>query len=316
MRYLGVDIGGTAVKIGIVDEKGNVECFDDYGVAFDGYKTPILDTVLKSTEDFIRDNQIDMDEIGGIGVSATGQIDTAKGIVAGVGGNIIHWRGAKLKKAFEERYDKKATVVNDANCAAIGEHWIGSAKGCTDAIVMTVGTGVGGGIIVNSEILLGHRGFAGEIGHFVIKADGRQCTCGNKGCYEQYASMTALVREVRSMIGREHIDDVKDVNGKVIFDRVKIGDKRFIKCVDDWIGDISAGLISLVHIFNPQVIVIGGGVSVQQALFIDKVQEKVKAGVMENFGKNLEIKAASLGNQAGLVGAVKYFIENAESNFK
>lgn len=309
MNYLGIDIGGTAVKIGIVDDQGNVTCFNDYEVAFDGYKTPILETVLKSTDIFIEDYGIDIGDIAGIGISATGQIDTAKGVVAGVCGNIINWQGAELKKSFEEKYNKNVTVVNDANCAAIGEQWIGGAKGYDNAIIITVGTGIGGGIIVNSQILLGSIGIAGEIGHFTIRKEGRRCTCGNVGCYEQYASMTALVRQVTEMMEKENITDIPKVNGKVIFDKVRLGDERFIQCVDAWMDDIAAGLVGLVHIFNPDIIVIGGGVSVQKELFIDKVREKVLSGVMPRFGENLKVEAAALGNYAGLIGAVRYYMQ-------
>lgn len=312
MKYLGIDIGGTAVKYGIVTEKGEVLCSGEYPVAFDGYKTPILDTVLRTSREFVELHQLKREDLQGIGVSATGQIDTEQGIVAGVGGNIKNWEGAQIKSSLEKQFGLPVTVVNDANCVALGEAWIGAGKNCRNLIVITVGTGIGGGIMVNNQVLLGAHGFAGELGHFSIDRHGRDCTCGNKGCYEQYASMTALIRRVRECMPVQDMPELKpgDVNGKVIFDLVKKGNAQICAVVDEWIQDIAAGLVSLTHIFNPELILIGGGVSTQEELFVAKVRKAVLRGTMYQFGKNLRVERAALGNQAGLVGAVHYLMQS------
>ena len=272
-KYLGIDIGGTAVKIGIVDDTGNLLVSSEAPVAFDHYDTPILQTVLKESEIFLNQNNIKPDDLYGIGISATGQIDAINGIVAGSGGNIRNWEGSDLKDAFTQKYHLPVTVINDANCVALGEKWTGSAKNAKDVIVLTIGTGLGGGIIVNDQILLGQSGFGGEIGHFSIHKEGVTCTCGNKGCFEQYASMTALVNSVIRYYETADPDHMRDcpVNGKSIFDSVRKGDEAIIRIVDAWIHDIAAGIVSLVHIFNPELIIIGGGVSVQEELFIAKL---------------------------------------------
>lgn len=310
--YLGVDIGGTAVKMGIVSINGEVIKSNSYDVAFDSYETPIIETVKKSIDMFLKDSCIDMNDLKGIGVSATGQIDTYKGKVIGVGGNIKNWCGTEIKKELEDKYGIKTTVVNDANCMVIGEQWTGSARGLKNVIGITVGTGVGGGIIIDSNILLGNIGIAGELGHFSIEANGKKCTCGNIGCYEQYASMTALVKEVKSRFEElENISFTKDeVNGKEIFNEVKNGNESIIRIVDEWINNIGKGLVSLTHIFNPEIILIGGGVSKQEELFIKPLREYVLNHVMEKFAVNLKVEAAKLGNDAGLVGAVYYRINN------
>ena len=168
MKYLGIDIGGTSVKMGIVTDQGEILCHKGYPVAFDGYQTPILTTVLKSVDLFRGENNQQIGKLGGIGISATGQIDTHLGEVIGVGGNIENWLGAKIKKEFEEKYAIKTSVINDANSVAIGEKWIGRAQDYANIIVITIGTGVGGGIILDSKILLGQMGIAGELGHFSI----------------------------------------------------------------------------------------------------------------------------------------------------
>lgn len=311
-RYLGIDIGGTAIKYGIVTADGEVLEAAEYPVAFDGYETPIGVTLLKTSQEFLDDNHILAEDLSGIGVSATGQIDTYRGMVAGVGGNIKNWVDTEIKQDLEEQFHLPVTVVNDANCVALGEQWIGAAKGKENVIVITIGTGVGGGIIQGGEVLLGDKGFAGELGHFSIDRNGVACTCGNKGCYEQYASMTALVRKIRAHLPLNSCPEMTDeqVNGRVIFEEVANGNLEITQFVEEWIADIVSGIVSLVHIFNPELILIGGGVSKQEELFVSKVREQVKDKTMHNFGKDLKVEAAILGNHAGLVGAV-YFLNQA-----
>lgn len=312
MKYLGIDIGGTSVKLGLVTDKGKILASDNYEVAFDNYKTPIFETVKKSIERFLKDNSINKNELMGIGVSATGQVNSNTGVIVGVGGNIKKWCNTEIKKELEEIYNLKTTVINDANSMVIGEQWIGKAKNYKNIIGITIGTGVGGGIIVNSNVLLGNIGIAGELGHFSINSNGKVCTCGNIGCYEQYASMTALIKNVKekySDIGNLSISK-EEINGKYIFDELEKGNKELESVVINWIEDIGKGLVSLTHIFNPEIIIIGGAVSKQEKLFIKPVRNYVLSHVMQKFGENLRVEAAELENSAGLVGAVYYNINN------
>lgn len=312
MKYLGIDIGGTSVKLGLVTDKGKILASDNYEVAFDNYKTPIFETVKKSIERFLKDNSINKNELMGIGVSATGQVNSNTGVIVGVGGNIKNWCNTEIKKELEEIYNLKTTVINDANSMVIGEQWIGKAKNYKNIIGITIGTGVGGGIIVNSNVLLGNIGIAGELGHFSINSNGKVCTCGNIGCYEQYASMTALIKNVKekySDIGNLSISK-DEINGKYIFDELEKGNKELEYVVINWIEDIGKGLVSLTHIFNPEIIIIGGAVSKQEKLFIKPVRNYVLSHVMQKFGENLKVEAAELENSAGLVGAVHYNINN------
>lgn len=313
MKYLGIDIGGTAVKMGIVTESGEILSKSSYDVAFDGYETPIIETVKKGIDIFLNESNISVKELNGIGVSATGQIDSNIGSVVGVGGNIKNWCNTEIKKELELIYNVRTTVVNDANCMVIGEQWLGGAKGYKNVIGITIGTGVGGGIIVDSKILLGSIGIAGELGHFSIDANGRECTCGNVGCYERYASMTALVKEVKE--NYEKLGEVsfakEEVNGLVIFTELE-KNKELQNIVNGWIENISKGLISLTHIFNPEIILIGGGVSKQEKMFIEPIREIVLSKVMSKFGENIKVEAAMLGNDAGLIGAVYYNIQSTK----
>ncbi|MDO5409379.1 MAG: ROK family protein [Lachnospiraceae bacterium] len=306
--YMGIDIGGTAVKLGLVREDGEILARMEQSVSFDGYQTPVLTTVLLAAEKFLKENQTPGGVLAetmpvGIGVSATGQVDSNEGVIAGTGGNMPGWEGSVVGPALKEKFNLPVTVANDANCMCLGEKWLGAAKDCNDFIGITIGTGIGGGIFTGGKILEGSRGLGGELGHFMTHArDGVSCTCKNRGCYERYAATTALVRRAKEA-------DPELIDGRHIFARAEAGDEMVLKLIEDWIEEIAAGLIGLIHIFNPEMVLIGGGVSSQQKLLIDPLAKKVKEGVMPAFAKNLTIRSAALNNDAGLAGAVYYYIQ-------
>lgn len=300
-QYLAIDIGGTSVKLGVVDETGAVLAKAEESVSFDGYETPILTTVLKAAKTFVDAQGLSPASFVGAGVSATGQIDSRAGTVVGTCGNVPHYIGSPIKAELEALFGLPVTVANDANCMCLGEVWVGGAKGYTDVIGVTLGTGVGGGILTGGRLLEGARGLGGEIGHYRLHAlDGVPCTCGAVGCWERYAATTALVRAAK-----EKNPDWTD--GRAIFAAAEAGDETVLALLDHWTDEIAQGLAGMVHIFNPQLILIGGGVSAQQKLLIDPIAAKVKASVMPAFAEGLEVRAAQLHNDAGMVGAVYYF---------
>lgn len=307
--YLGVDIGGTFLKIGLVDENGQILDQEKYQVDFDDYNTPILHTVEMKTVEYL--NGIpDQKAVEGIGVSATGQIDSKTGTVIGTAGHIPNYLGSQIGQVLKNVTGLDVYVANDANCALLGECWTGGARGRSDVVMITIGTGVGGGILVNGRLLTGHRGLGGEVGHIIINDDGEKCTCGNRGCLEHYASTKKLVENVRNA-GIAGFSS--DITGKTVYDYLKQGKPgestydALFTVVDDWTGKIADGLVSLVHIFEPEEILIGGGISEAGPVFLDAVAGKVKSRVMPAFRQQLEIHAAALGNRAGLIGAVAYF---------
>ena len=305
-QYFGIDIGGTAVKLGIVDETGRVLLKGEESVSFDGYQTPVLTTVRRAAKEFLTANAIPVENLAGIGVSATGQIDSRKGIVAGTCGNFPNYIGSPIRSALEEDFGLPVTVANDANCMTLGEVWVGAAQGCTDVIGVTLGTGVGGGILTGGHLLEGARGLGGELGHYRTHAlDGVDCTCGAKGCWERYAATTALVRTAQEK-------DPAWKDGRAIFAAAEAGEETVLSLLDAWTDEIAQGLAGMVHIFNPQLILIGGGVSAQQKLLIEPIAAKVKASVMPAFAEGLEVRAAQLHNDAGMVGAVYYFRQTME----
>ncbi len=315
--YLAVDIGGTAVKIGLVDRQGDFGRISEYNVNFDNYETPILETVLRSCELFLQECGVELKCLQGIGVGATGYINTVRGTVDGGCGFIRNWEGSQVKERMEAAFHVPTFVLNDANAAALGEVWLGAGNGCRNVVVLTIGTGVGGGIIIDSRLLLGKSGFAGEIGHMVVRHGGHACPCGNEGCLERYASVTALVEMVREAMEKDaegaFAIGPEEINGRWIFKEVEKGNQRLGQIVDQWIDYIVSGIVSLCYIFNPEMVVIGGGVSAQQSLFIDKVRNKVLGILNPQFGKGPEIRAATLANRSGMAGAAYYCMQCLEN---
>lgn len=298
--FLGIDIGGTKVKLGLVDGAGVIHARTEASVCFDHYQTPILATVIRAAKDFLCQTHA---SVQGVGISATGQIDQERGVVIGTNGKIPHYEGARLKTDIEAALGVPAWALNDANAAALGEVFIGGAKGYQNAVMLTLGTGVGGGLILNGQLYGGAKGIAGELGHFTLYQDGAPCPCGKRGCLEQYASTAALVARAEQLTGRRNLD------GRQVFEGVDQGDAVLRQALNGWLDDVAAGITGLVHIFNPQLVLIGGGVSEQETLLLRPLRARVLSGVMPRFGEHLRIEKAVLGNDAGMIGAVKYFME-------
>ena len=289
--YIGIDIGGTEAKIGLLTGDGKIMDKVNVPVSFDHYETPILVTVNRAVGEFLKKHK--------------------SGVVAGCGGHIRNWLGSPIREVLEKAYGLPVFALNDANAAALGEMWQGGAKGKSNVLVITIGTGVGGGIIVDGHILLGNHGFAGEIGYIKPPFVPEESLTG-RGCYEDYASMSALIRmvEVAARKGSMDAKYASGTNGREIFDAVKSGDKILERITECWIGNIAAGIVSLVHIFNPEVILIGGGVSAQKEYFIDKLRNRVFDAIMDEFKTDLNLKAAELKNDAGMIGAVKFCLDS------
>lgn len=301
---LSMDIGGTAVKLGLVDEEGRIHGKREASVHFDGYKTPILTTAIREARAFLRERNI---PIEGIGVSATGQIDTRERTVVGTNGKIPGYEGTQIGRELEEAFGLPVTALNDANAAALGECFAGRAKGMEDVVMLTLGTGVGGGVIIGGKIYGGMRGIAGELGHFTLYQDGEPCACGKRGCYENYASATALVRAAQRAAGET------DMGGRTVFGRAAQGDARMLGVISRWLDDVAAGITGLVHIFNPRMVLIGGGISAQEKLLIEPLRQRVLSQVMPRFAQGLCLERASLSNDAGLIGAACFFMQQTRA---
>ena len=297
---LSIDIGGTAVKMGLVDHEGAIHARHEASVCFDHYQPPSLTAVIREAQAFLAREGA---QIEGIGVSATGQVDDRAGAVIGTNGKIPNYEGAQIKRDMEAAFGVPVFALNDANAAALGECFAGRAKGVQNVLMVTLGTGVGGGIVLGGKIFGGTRGIAGELGHFTLYQDGPRCPCGKRGCFESYAATTALVRRAKEATGET------EMNGRIVFSRAADGDQALLAVLSAWIDDIAAGISGLVHIFNPQMVLIGGGVSAQEALLIAPLRERVLRSVMPRFAECLQLEAATLGNDAGMIGAARFYLD-------
>ncbi|WP_042146596.1 ROK family protein [Paucisalibacillus sp. EB02] len=286
MKVFAADIGGTNIKFGISDEMGNFEEFhetdseSDKGGPF----------ILKKLETIISEYP----NIDVICISTAGQVDSEEGYIIYANDNIPNYTGTKIKQKLEERFQVPVMVENDVNAATLGEHYFGAGKKYSNLIFLTYGTGIGGGIVINSGLYKGLNGVAGEFGHMVTHPGGRSCNCGHAGCYERYASTTALVKEAIK-VNSEY------KNGRILFEKMA-HDIELQRVFDNWTEEVAIGISNLIHIFNPAAVIVGGGI-MEQNLSVIKVSEKVQDYIMDSFS-DVKILKSSLGNKAGLYGAV------------
>lgn len=285
MRILAFDIGGTFIKYSLCNE--NFELSQSQKVETDarigGRK--IIEKVIEIIKTF--------DNIDRIAVSTAGQVDSKTGKIVYATDNIPGYTGTDIRGMIQGETGIPVYVENDVNAAALGEMYFGKAKGCDDFLCLTYGTGIGGAVILNGDLYTGSGCSAGEMGHIITHAGGEDCTCGGKGCYERYASASALVRKVNAISGEE-LDGVK------IFAPENFAKPEIKNAVDEWIDEIIAGLISITYTFNPSLIVLGGGI-MNEDYIINSINEKLQGRLMQSF-RNVKITNSNLGNTAGMLG--------------
>ena len=297
MKVMVFDVGGTEIKYSVMDEQMHRT---DSGAV----PTP-QDTQAQFLDAVYRLYAPHKDEVTGIAMALPGFVDNRTGYVSN-GGALLYNTATPVGQLLAEKCGCPVILENDGKAAAMAELANGALKDCCNAAVFIIGTGVGGGILTGGRLLEGARGLGGELGHYRTHAlDGVDCTCGAKGCWERYAATTALVRAAQEK-------DPAWKDGRTIFAAAEAGNETVLELLDAWTDEIAQGLAGMVHIFNPQLILIGGGVSAQQKLLIDPIAAKVKAAVMPAFAEGLEIRAAQLHNDAGMVGAVYYFRQTME----
>lgn len=304
-EIIAIDIGGTNIKYGTVLEDGSLK--DTGIISTQNYKG--REKLLSKLGNIIDGQLAKTHEVIGIGISTAGQVNSKKGSITFATDALPGWTGTEVKEILEQRFNLPTYVNNDVNAALLGEFWQGAAKGRDDVLMITLGTGVGGGIIRNKEIYYGSRYLAGEFGHIKLYPKGRPCVCGQEGCYEQYASTSALVRLVEEGLetnGDSLLHSYDEINGKTIFEAEQRGDTLANELIEKWIFYISWGLVSLIHSLNPSIIIIGGGVSAEGRALTDRIKDKTLSMTIPSFGEELDIVPATLGNDAGLMGAA-YF---------
>lgn len=280
------DIGGTNIKYGVMDGKGRLTRFDETPTRAAEGGPAVVERVLALAE-----NCGTFDRVG---VSTAGQVDRRTGTVLYATDNIPGYTGMELGKIIARRLGVRVAVENDVNAAALGEAHFGAGREFQNFLCVTFGTGIGGAIVIGRELYTGRRGSAGEFGHFVTHRGGLPCTCGQRGCYEAYASASALERLARGRTG-------ETLDGREIFARLARGDRAMEECVDAWLPEAAAGLAGLIHIFEPEALILGGGIMREDAV-LSGLRQRVSALVMPSF-RDARLVRAELGNRAGLYGA-------------
>lgn len=310
MYYIGIDIGGMSIKGGITDENGNILAKGSIVTKpYNPYRETVKD-IAGLCKKLMAEAGITEADIKGVGMGIPGTINSQKGVITY--SNNIHFENVPIVKEFRKYIDVPTYIGNDANCAALGEMVFGTGKGYKDAIFITLGTGVGSGIIIDGKIFEGKDGAGAEAGHMGIRIGGDKCTCGKRGCWESYASATALIRQTQRAMNR-HPESLMHkvaaehgkVSGRTAFIAARAGDKAALGVVNRYVKYVSEGLVSLVNIFRPEILLIGGGISNEGDYFIKKLQRQVS---LYSYGgrRNPYVKVlkASLLNDAGLLGAV------------
>ncbi len=298
---MGIDIGGTAIKHGLFSLQGEIILQDSTTTPSRAPKKEILDKILWIIQQDLQYAKKHDLQIPVIGIGTPGSVDIRRGFLMGSTPNFTHWRDVPIGEYLTEKSGIPVFVDNDANLMAYGEFIFGAGKGRRNVICITLGTGIGGGVIVEGELYRGHYFAGAELGHITIDFDGRKCKCGGTGCLERYASATALIKDYNDKNQSEPVEGTKQ-----IFQRLNKGDGTARQVLDQYIHYLGAGLSSFVNIFNPERIVIGGGVSEAGERFIRKIEKATRERAMPASMNHVEIVSAHLGNRAGMLGAAAY----------
>lgn len=317
MYAFGVDIGGTGIKAGIVDEKGAVAIKSSI-VTDRGYDyRKIAADIAGQLRSLSAESGIAIGETAGIGVGCPGAINSKKGTVDY--SNNIRWEDVPFLAELRKHIDLPSRISNDANVAALGETLFGAGKEYDDTVFITLGTGVGGGVVIGGKLFEGNEGKGTELGHMVIVRDGELCTCGRRGCLEAYASATALIRDTKVAMNKNKTSamwdyvggDLGRVDGRTAFECAKQGDRPAQKAVEEYLEYLGEGLCNFINIFRPQAIILGGGVCAQGEYLVAPLRNFI-----HNFAyggehsPSVDLRIATLGNDAGLIGAAALILSN------
>lgn len=305
----GVDIGGTTVKLGLFDVKGIFLEKWEIPTRTEESGSHILSDVAESIKAKMDEKQIQAEDVAGVGVGAPGPIDSAGVVHKAVN---LGWDTFSIKVTLEEILHVPVMAGNDANVAALGEMWKGGGQGSKDLIVVTLGTGVGGGIIIDGKMLTGAVGAGGEIGHIHVEDNETEyCGCGNVGCLEQYASATGITRLANRRLQESSKDSIlrgQEVSAKAVFDAVKEKDELAMEVAEEFGRYLGNGLAVVADVVNPEAIVIGGGVSKAGEILMDYIKPYYEKNVFHG-SRDVKFSLATLGNDAGIYGAAKLVLD-------
>lgn len=308
MLYIGVDIGGTSIKVGFVNEKGEIVSRFVRKIIKDEEQVTTIKKLGEMINEHIKEHEYK--EIKGIGIGCPGAINTKTGC-CDYSAN-LYWENLNVCQILKDICHMDVRIANDANAAVLGEAKFGVAKNYKNLVMLTLGTGVGGGLYLDDHLYEGNEGKGAELGHALFIYNGRQCACGRKGCFERYASATALIYDTKEAMKKhpesamwKYVDgDIDKVDGKTAFETSKLGDKTALEVVDQYIHYLAAGIINFCNIFRPEAIVLGGGICAQGDYLIKPIEKLL---IENDYGyKNtprVDLLIAKLGNDAGILGA-------------
>ncbi|UCD63281.1 MAG: ROK family protein [Candidatus Zixiibacteriota bacterium] len=309
--YAGIDIGGTNIKFGLFDAEGKILYREQRPTMAEKGPTPLLHLITNIAERLMYHAAEENYSVRWIGVGSPGAVDHRTGRVIGPCPNIEGWQGTEIAAAMRERLNMPVFVDNDVNSMALAETRFGAAMGARSVVCVTVGTGVGGGVIIDGKVVHGANSSAGELGHMTIEVDGPLCACGNHGCIESFCSSQAIINRTRtklkngmSDIFRTVLDGSLDnLTIKKIFAAARKGDQTANEVVIETGRYLGVGLSGIVNLLNPEVVVIGGGITDGGAGFVGAVNEEIKRRAFTSATENLTVTKAALGNDAGFMGA-------------
>ncbi|HEY6010621.1 MAG TPA: ROK family protein [Nitrospirota bacterium] len=308
---IGVDLGGTNLRTALMSRDGDIlDRRREATHASDGWKKVVARLVenISRQRDFAVERGL---TVTAVGVGAPGVIRMDRGIVV-KSPNFPDWNNLPLKDELENALHVPVVIENDANAAALGEQWRGAGKGINSMILLTLGTGVGGGIVLNNQIWQGADGMAGEIGHMTLIPDGRQCGCGNNGCLEMYASARGIVRSYCEALGQTGQDQAADMTSVKVYELAREFDPVARRVMKEMGSLLGIGIANLINIFNPQMIVLGGGVKDAWDLFIGSTREEIMRRAFLVPAERTEIVPSRLGDDAGMVGAAAAALQKTE----
>ncbi|WP_166240843.1 ROK family glucokinase [Paenibacillus turpanensis] len=304
--FIGVDLGGTTVKVGVCNPQGELIYRLEGPTDTAGGTEVVLENIAKYTRQAVQESGREWNDVAGIGAGIAGFVDIAEGFVK-LSPN-LPLSNTPVKKILEEKLGKTVTIDNDANVAALGEAWAGAGKGVANCVVYTLGTGVGGGIIIRGGLYQGFKGLAGELGHIAVVPDleAIQCNCGQKGCLETVSSATGIVRMAVDAVERgdlSSLSGVEKMTAKAVFDAAKLGDEVALRIVNRAAFYLAKSMTAVAVIMNPQRFIIGGGVSAAGDILFNPIRENFTKLAPEPARDGVDIVPAILGNDAGMIGA-------------
>lgn len=309
MEYaIGIDLGGTSIKYALVDKAGN-SFFEGKLPSFASVSAAkVMEQLIKAAT-LLKDEAAKQDwNVLGIGLGTPGIVDETNRIVLGGAENIIGWENIDIASLMEKQMSLPVVVGNDANLMGLGETKYGAGRGCTHVVFLTVGTGIGGAVIIDGKLFNGYANRGTELGHVPLIANGEHCACGAVGCLEYYASTSALTRRFSILAKEQNLSFDTEINGELI---VRLYHEDFplaVECMNEHFYYLGRGIAGFVNIFSPQRIVIGGGVAESGSFYLEKIRAVFKKHVIADCALNTKIVAAELGNKAGLIGAASLIL--------